>query len=42
MNTYRIIPLEGGFQIIETYPDGRTAYIGSFQTEAGAQAWLDN
>jgi hypothetical protein len=42
MNTYRIVPVEGGFQIIETYPDGQTTYIGGFQIEADAQAWLDN
>jgi hypothetical protein len=42
MNTYRIVPLGDGYQIIETYPDGRNAYIGGFQTEADAQAWLDN
>jgi hypothetical protein len=42
MNTYHIVPVEGGFEIIETYPDDRTAHIGGFQSEADAQAWLDN
>jgi len=42
MNTYRIVPVGNGYQIIERYPDGRSAYIGGFQTEADAQAWLDN
>jgi hypothetical protein len=42
MNTYRIVPTGDEFDIIETYPDGRTAYIGGFQTKAEAQAWLDN
>ena len=42
MNTYRIVPIGDGFEIIETYPDGRTAFIGNFRTEAEAQAWLDS
>ncbi|MGD0432217.1 MAG: hypothetical protein ABSA58_14105 [Acetobacteraceae bacterium] len=42
MNTYLITPEGDGFQIIETYPDGRRSFIGGFSTEAAAQAWLDN
>jgi hypothetical protein len=42
MNTYLIGPSGNGFQIIETYPDGRHSFIGGFSTEAAAQAWLDN
>ena len=42
VNTYRIILAGDGFQIIETYPDGRRSYIGGFSTEAAAQAWLEN
>ena len=42
MNTYRIVPRGDEYQIIETYPGGRNAYIGGFHTEAEAQGWLDN
>jgi hypothetical protein len=42
MNSYRIIPEENGFQIEETFPDGRRGFIGGFSTEAEAQAWLDS
>jgi hypothetical protein len=42
MNNYRIIAEGNGFQIEETYPDGRRGFIGGFSTEAEAQVWLDN
>jgi hypothetical protein len=42
MNTYRIVPLREGFQIIETYPDGHTVIVVGFHTGADAQEWLDS
>jgi len=42
MDTYRIVPLRKGFQIVETYPDGHTVIVVRFHTEADAQEWLDS
>jgi hypothetical protein len=42
MNTFHVSPVGDGFQIIETYPDGRRSIIGGFSTEAAARAWLNN
>jgi hypothetical protein len=42
MRTYRITLARDGFLIIETHPDGQRSYIGGFDSEGAARAWVDN
>jgi hypothetical protein len=42
MNTYLVAPEENGFQVIETYPDGRERYHSGFVTRDVASEWLTN
>src|ERR1700677_1702929 len=42
MNTYHFAPEETGFQMIETYADGRTRFHGGFSTETVASDWVTN
>jgi hypothetical protein len=42
MNTYHIAPEETGFQVVETYADGRKRFHSGFSTEAAASDWVTN
>jgi len=40
MNTYHIAPDDSGFQVVETYPDGKTRFHGGFAMEKAASDWM--
>jgi hypothetical protein len=42
MNNYQIAPDEAGFQVVETYADGRKRFHGGFLTERAASYWVIN
>jgi hypothetical protein len=40
MNTFHIAPEETGFQVVETYADGRKRFHSGFLTERLASDWV--
>jgi hypothetical protein len=42
MDIYTIVPVGGGYQVVEELPDGRTSSVDGFPTEDDARGWLDS
>jgi hypothetical protein len=42
MDNCRVIPVGGGFQVVEELPDGHTSSVDGFRTEDDARGWLDS
>jgi hypothetical protein len=40
VNAFHIASDDSGFQVIETYPDGRKRFHGGFATERAASDWM--